>query len=221
VKKLKIISLIFTIMVSLFSTNFIPKNNEEGVLSDSTFIMAKEETTTEEKSNIIVEEEIQEIEVEQPKPKVGNKPTTTTTSTSNVNTSSVSESNTVKESKPISNDPIYRTDISASYESQINAYRVSKGLSALPITDEAKSEANMRAMQLVSNYSHNSSYSFGENIGNGTAGVDFVTAWKNSPGHNATLLREEAIAFAVSIVEYNGRWYAVSSFMMDYSMFGE
>jgi len=203
-KKLKIISLIITFMISLLSTNFIPKNNEEVVLSDSTFIVSKEE--------------IKDIEVEQPKTKVENKPTTTT-STSNINTSSASESDTPKETKSVSNDPIYRIDISASYERQINDYRVSKGLLALPVTDEAKSEANMRAMQLVSNYSHNSSYAFGENIGNGTAGVDFVGAWKNSPSHNATLLREEAIAFAVSIVEYNGRWYAVSSFKVDYSIF--
>jgi len=41
------------------------------------------------------------------------------------------------------------------------------------------------------------------NIGNGTARSDFFTAWKNSPGHNATLLREQAVAFAVSVVEYN------------------
>jgi len=29
----------------------------------------------------------------------------------------------------------------------------------------------MRALQLVSNYSHNLSYGFGENIGNGTANI--------------------------------------------------
>lgn len=102
----------------------------------------------------------------------------------------------------------YRTDKSVSYESQINAYRVSKGLPVLPITDEARSEANMRALQLVSNYSHNLSYGFGENIGNGTANIyNFVDKWIESPTHNATLLRNQAVAFAISIVEYNGRMF--------------
>lgn len=115
-------------------------------------------------------------------------------------------------------DPYYRTDIASMLESKINAYRISNGLSELPITNEAKEEANMRAMQLISNPDeHNSSFGFGENIGYGTAEYsDFFTAWKNSKGHNATLLRESAVAFAVSVVEYNGQWYAIASFRMNY-----
>ena len=74
----------------------------------------------------------------------------------------------------------------------------------------------MRAKQIVSNYSHNASYGFGENIGYGTAGGNFFEAWKNSPTHRETMLRNENTAMAVSVYEKNGMWYAVASFRMNY-----
>ena len=74
----------------------------------------------------------------------------------------------------------------------------------------------MRSKQIVSNYSHNASYGFGENIGYGTAGGNFFEAWKNSPTHRATMLREQNTAMAVSVYEKNGTWYAVASFRMNY-----
>ena len=113
--------------------------------------------------------------------------------------------------------PHYRTDISNKYFSQINAWRKQNGLEPLPHTAEAQAEADRRAMELVSEYKHDASSGFSENIGNGTAGQNFFEAWKASPGHNAAMLEESAfVAMAVSVVEYNGRWYAVTSFTMYY-----
>lgn len=111
----------------------------------------------------------------------------------------------------------YRTDISNMYVKQINEYRQSKGLDALPVTDEAQNEANRRAKEIINDFSHDGSgYGFGENIGDGSIGSDFFTAWKNSPVHNATMLREENRAIAVSVYEANNKWYAVAVFRMNY-----
>ena len=111
----------------------------------------------------------------------------------------------------------YRKDISNSYVNQVNQYRKSKGLSELPVTSETQNEADRRSKELVSNYSHDGAgYGFGEVIGHGTSGGDFITAWKNSPTHNATLLREENTAIAASVYEVDGHWYTVISFKMNY-----
>lgn len=111
----------------------------------------------------------------------------------------------------------YRKDISDSYVRQINEYRKSKGLDELPVTTEAQTEADRRAKEIVDNYSHDGSgYGFGENIGDGSIGSDFFTAWKNSPTHNATMLREQNRAIAVSVYEANNKWYAVAVFRMNY-----
>lgn len=111
----------------------------------------------------------------------------------------------------------YRKDISDSYVRQINEYRKSKGLDELPVTTEAQTEADRRSKEIVDNYSHDGSgYGFGENIGDGSIGSDFFTAWKNSPTHNATMLREQNRAIAVSVYEANNKWYAVAVFRMNY-----
>lgn len=142
---------------------------------------------------------------------------TTSGSTNNEMTPNGGTSSNQSSSVPTKpEEPHYRTDISSSYAAQINAYREQNGLDALPITGEAQAEADMRAMQLVSSYEHNSSYGFGENIGMGGAGYDFFQAWKASPGHNANMVRDMYTAFAVSVVEYNGTWYAVTSFRTNY-----
>lgn len=111
----------------------------------------------------------------------------------------------------------YRTDIAESYINQVNAYRKSKGLPELPITSEAQVEADRRAKEISANYSHDGSgYGFGEIIGEGSIGSDFIAAWKNSPPHNATMLREQNVAMAASVYEHNNYWYAVISFRMNY-----
>ncbi|MCI8850663.1 MAG: hypothetical protein HFE82_03865 [Erysipelotrichaceae bacterium] len=109
--------------------------------------------------------------------------------------------------------PHYRTDISNTYFSQINAWRKQNGLEPYPHTAEAQAEADRRAMELVKVYKHDASYEFSENIGHGGAGFDFFQAWKASPNHNGSMLeRTMFTAMAVSVVEYNGHWYAVTSF---------
>lgn len=113
--------------------------------------------------------------------------------------------------------PHYRTDISNTYFSQINAWRKQNGLEPLPNNATTQAEADRRAMELVSNYGHAASSGFGENIGKGGAGFDFFQAWKASPGHNGTMLEESInVAMAVSVVEYKGIWYAVTSFQAYY-----
>lgn len=136
-----------------------------------------------------------------------------------------SKSTTTPSSKPSNNitnnntatSPKYRQDISNSFANQINIYRKENGLSVLPNTSETQSEADRRSKDISINYSHDGAgYGFGENIGYGGIGSDFITAWKNSPSHNATMLREQNVAMAVSVYEVNGMWYAVTSFKMNY-----
>lgn len=136
---------------------------------------------------------------------------TTTSSnkgTTNKNTQSSNNTTSTKQESV----PTYRRDIADQYVSRINAFRAENGLSALPVTNEAQAEADMRAKQIVSNFSHNSSTGFGENIGNNVKGYDFIEAWKNSWSHRNAMLREEHSAMAVSIYEVNNFWYAIVSF---------
>lgn len=136
-------------------------------------------------------------------------------SNNNKNTSNTNSSGNSKDVPKIVER--YRKDISDSYVRQINEYRKSKGLDELPVTTEAQAEADRRAKEIVNNYSHDGSgYGFGENIGDGSIGSDFFTAWRNSPTHNATMLREQNRAIAVSIYEANNKWYAVVVFRMNY-----
>ena len=109
--------------------------------------------------------------------------------------------------------PHYRADISNTYFTKINDWRTQNGLEPLPHTAEAQAEADRRAMELVSDYKHGASYEFSENIGYGGIGFNFFEAWKASPNHNSAMLEKHAyLAMAVSVVEYNGMWYGVTSF---------
>ncbi len=126
-------------------------------------------------------------------------------------------SNNTPAQKPEPSSPRYRKDISDTYITQINAYRKANGLNELPVTAEAQAEADRRAKELSTYYSHDGvGYGFGEIIGNGSIGVDFIVAWKNSPSHNATMLRDHTVAMAASVYEYNNKWYTIVSFRMDY-----
>lgn len=126
-------------------------------------------------------------------------------------------SNNTPAPQPETPSPRYRKDISDTYITQINAYRKANGLNELPVTSEAQAEADRRAKELSTYYSHDGvGYGFGEIIGNGSIGVDFIAAWKNSPSHNATMLRDHTVAMAASVYEYNNKWYTIVSFKMDY-----
>lgn len=138
-------------------------------------------------------------------------------SKSSNSTPSSNNTTTNKTETPVVASPRYRKDISDVYVSQVNAYRKANGLSELPVTAEAQNEADRRAKEISTYYSHDGAgYGFGENIGEGSVGVDFFTAWKNSPSHNAAMLREQNTAIAASVYEVDNHWYAVISFRMNY-----
>lgn len=121
--------------------------------------------------------------------------------------------------------PIYRTDISNRIVAQINAYRNQLGLVSISTSSYAQQVADKRAKELVDNYSHSGAIER-ENIGHGPIGSDFFTAWKNSPAHNSNMIAGNLLdanlqdtgipawsSIAVSVVEYNGEWYAVTVFI--------
>lgn len=157
-----------------------------------------------EKAYIVNVNEKEEVQAPKQSQSGGNKPPVSNNGASS-NNGGASSGNLVEE-------PHYRTDISNTYAAQINAYRQENGLAALPITGEAQAQANTRAMQIVTSYGHDSS-SWGENIGMGDANYNFFEGWKASPGHNGAMLESSMYdAIAVSVVEYNGKWYAVTVF---------
>lgn len=161
---------------------------------------------------------------------IKNKPQETISNSSNISSSNNSNSSSSNQSttsssnnsnKPSNNGNTvsarYRKDISDSYVSKINAYRVSIGLSSLPVTSEAQAEADRRAKEIVTNQSHDgSSYGFGENIGGGGIGTDFYNLWMNSHAHYNAIIREQNVAIASSVYEVDGMWYAVVVFRMNY-----
>ena len=162
----------------------------------------------EQSYKVIVKEKTKEPDIPVNTPTNNNQGNTGGNQSNNNNTG---EENTTQE------QPHYRTDISSTYFAQINAWRQQNGLEPLPHTAEVQAEADRRAMELVSNYGHDASSGFDENIGYGGAGFNFFEAWKASPKHNGTMLEARMyVAMAVSVVEYNGMWYAVTSFTMYY-----
>lgn len=98
----------------------------------------------------------------------------------------------------------YHSDMAWDAFNQINAQRTANGLSALTWDDGLASKANTRAVELTSDYSHNSASGakngLGENInkldgyiraGKSTSEmtVGAVNSWMNSSGHRANILR--------------------------------
>ena len=138
-------------------------------------------------------------------------------SNNNPNSNSTNDSQSNSLSNTTVSSPRFRKDISDQYIIKLNEYRKANGLNELPVTAEAQAEADRRAKEIYTYYSHEGvAYGFGENIGEGSVGVDFFVAWKNSPSHNAAMLREQNTAVAASVYEINNHWYAVMSFKMNY-----
>lgn len=141
----------------------------------------------------------------------------TSSSNNNSNSNNAGNSQSVSSRNIVASLPRFRKDISDQYIVKLNEYRRSKGLSELQVTTEVQVEADRRAKEIYTNYSHDGvAYGFGENIGEGSVGVDFFVAWKNSPSHNAAMLREQNVAVAASVYEIDNHWYAVMSFKMNY-----
>lgn len=88
--------------------------------------------------------------------------------------------------------------------SQVNNFRAGKGLAPLTARSEACFFANMRAQEIITNFSHDGfttrinsntlpypSYSsVAENIAMNPNPNDVVPAWINSPGHNANMSKD-------------------------------
>lgn len=111
---------------------------------------------------------------------------------------------------PVAN---YDRELAKSYSERLNEHRVANGLQPLAYSCEAQIEADRRAIAITTDYRHNASADYGENIGYATIGLDILQAWKESPSHNSNMLDNELYSsFAISIVESNGRIYAVTSF---------
>lgn len=169
---------------------------------------------TEKEATIIVKEKPVESHKEN---NASNKVETPKKEESKPSNNNSSPANTPKPEVPVVSSPRFRKDISDQYIIKLNEYRKANGLNELPVTAEAQAEADRRAKEISTYYSHDGvGYAFGENIGEGSVGVDFFVAWKNSPSHNAAMLREQNTAAAASVYEINNHWYAVMSFKMDY-----
>lgn len=141
----------------------------------------------------------------------------TSSSNNHQNSNSSNNSQANSSNNTTVSSPRFRKDISDQYIIKLNEYRKANGLNELPVTAEAQAEADRRAKEIYTYYSHEGvAYGFGENIGEGSVGVDFFVAWKNSPSHNAAMLREQNTAVAASVYEINNHWYAVMSFKMNY-----
>ncbi|MCI8540662.1 MAG: hypothetical protein HFE68_03310 [Erysipelotrichaceae bacterium] len=165
----------------------------------------------EQSYKVIVKEKTKEPDTPVNPPANNNQGNTGGNQSSNGGGSSTNGGNTAQE------QPHYRTDISSTYFAQINAWRQQNGLKPLPSNAVTQAEADRRAMELVNNFNHAASYGFGENIGMGSSKTNFFEEWKASPRHNASMLEESInVAMAVSVVEYNGYWYAVTSFQTYY-----
>lgn len=78
------------------------------------------------------------------------------------------------------------------YAEIFNEYRVSQGLSPLTFNEELSAIAQIRVKEIQSDFSHKGieKYNLGENIAKGIgSNSQALTVWKNSPLHNANMLR--------------------------------
>lgn len=198
-------------------------SEKESMIKVIDFESAKKENSVSKNIEGIIYKSSAMIEYENNKNKqhetVENNNKSSVKNNNNSNKNNLSSNN--NSNKPASNNTPpsarYRKDISDSFAKQINTYRKENNLPELPITSEAQTEADRRSKEISVTYSHDGAgYGFGENIGYGGIGSDFIIAWKNSPSHNAAMLREQCVAMAVSVYEVNGMWYAVTSFRMNY-----
>lgn len=122
----------------------------------------------------------------------------------------------------------YDTAMAEEITSQLNAYRISQGLSALTTTTELTKAANVRAYETSYYFDHTrpngetcfsvSNAIYGENIAGGyVTATSVMTAWKNSSGHNANMLGGYSTVGISVFVAISGdnegcRVYAVQNF---------
>lgn len=110
------------------------------------------------------------------------------------------------------------TDLSNEIFLEINKYRVANGLKELTWSPDLVTCADVRAEEITRLWSHtrpdgsswytvNDSIMYGENLAKGSSKAsDIVTAWKNSPSHNANLLKSNFKYVGISV--YNDSYIA-------------
>ena len=106
------------------------------------------------------------------------------------------EPNIIDKIKDEVNDS-YNTE-TPDYATRFNSYRQSKGLQPLIFTDDLNQIAQLRLVELKSNFRHASRGGYNnhlaENIAMRTGSLSnqgALSMWQNSPGHNANMLGED------------------------------
>ena len=110
---------------------------------------------------------------------------------------------------------------------KVNEIRVANGLNALRYDTELESDANVRANEITSKFSHtrpdgsdwytvDEDLMYGENLAEGYNSADaVVNAWMASPEHKANILKSDFTSIAVSSTTKNGKTYWAQEFGMD------
>lgn len=106
----------------------------------------------------------------------------------------------------------------------INAERAARGLPAFTWDSSLELCAQIRASEIVSNFSHtrpnntvfytvNSDLMWAENLAKGYADASsLVTGWMNSPTHAANILDGELATCSIAVYESNGTLYFAQEF---------
>ncbi len=99
----------------------------------------------------------------------------------------------------------------------VNAERTASGLNALAWDETAYNFACGRAIDIMSDFSHNGCKPYGENIlftsyPNADA-AELHDMWYNSPGHHTNYMRENYSSGACAVYYCDGAYYAVENFM--------
>lgn len=105
-----------------------------------------------------------------------------------------------------------------------NAQRAAAGLSALSWSDDLENCAQIRAIEIVSTFSHtrpngsdwytvNSDLMWGENLAKGYKTAEsLVAAWMASPTHAANILNGSFTTCGIAVYEVDGKLYFAQEF---------
>ena len=123
--------------------------------------------------------------------------------------------------QPVEN-PVDITDVTGYAEElfqYINNYRLQNGLPVLQHHSGAQLFADKRAVEIMSNFSHSTNYDIrnetgltpgGENIASGGSAIGTFNIWKQSAGHNNTMLADYIVYGAIGVKKDSiGRTYWV------------
>ena len=136
------------------------------------------------------------------------------------NSGNTGNGNTSKPDNSVSSESRYISEV----VSLVNAERAKEGLSALQMDSSLNSAAQVRAKEIVTNFSHtrpNGSSCFtalseagikyngsGENIAYGQkTPAEVVNAWMNSAGHRANIMSSKFTKIGVGCYNSNGTYY--------------